>query len=137
MVKGLKLKVRKLYGLVSTFVEVTGEKTSRGGGLFALIKIFGIDWKTKNFGGFCIFVLSYRTKIKMQNCLSFWRRSFGSRESIQTDFLCHENDYEVIYSWKGCQIMRKKRFLQISDVVILESWKLSCFVRKTSKCYPF
>ena len=31
--KGLKLKVRKFWGLISTFVEVTGEKPV--GGLFA------------------------------------------------------------------------------------------------------
>ena len=32
--KGLELKVRKFYGLVPTFVEVTWEKLVRGGGLF-------------------------------------------------------------------------------------------------------
>ena len=33
--KGLKLKVRKFWGLIATFVEVTEEKLSgRGGGLF-------------------------------------------------------------------------------------------------------
>ena len=31
--KGLKLKIRKFYGLIRTFVEVTGEKLV--GGLFA------------------------------------------------------------------------------------------------------
>ena len=36
MAKGLKLKVKKLCGLVPTFVEVTGEKLV-GGGLFAPI----------------------------------------------------------------------------------------------------
>ena len=37
MAKGLKLKVRKFLGLVTTFVEVTGEKLvgEEGGGLFA------------------------------------------------------------------------------------------------------
>ena len=35
MAKGLKLKVRKFWGLISTFVEVTGEKLIGGGGLFA------------------------------------------------------------------------------------------------------
>ena len=34
--KGLKLKVRNFWGLISMFVEVTGEKlvVGRGGGLF-------------------------------------------------------------------------------------------------------
>ena len=32
--KGLKLKVRKFWGIIPTFVEVTGEKLI-GGGLFA------------------------------------------------------------------------------------------------------
>ena len=30
VVKGSKLKVRKFYGLIPTFVEVTGEKVVRG-----------------------------------------------------------------------------------------------------------
>ena len=30
--KGLKLKVRKFWGLITTFVEVTGEKLVGGGG---------------------------------------------------------------------------------------------------------
>ena len=34
--KGFKLKVRKFYGLVPTFVEVTGEKLVGREGLFAL-----------------------------------------------------------------------------------------------------
>ena len=34
--KGLKLKVRKFWGLILTFAEVTGEKLVGGGGLFAL-----------------------------------------------------------------------------------------------------
>ena len=37
MAKGLKLKVRKFLGLVTTFVEVTGEKLvgeGGGGGVF-------------------------------------------------------------------------------------------------------
>ena len=33
--KGLKLKVRKFYGLVPTYVEVTGENLVGRGGLFA------------------------------------------------------------------------------------------------------
>ena len=35
--KGLKLKVKKLWGLAPTFVEITGEKLvgGREGGLFA------------------------------------------------------------------------------------------------------
>ena len=33
VVKGLKLKVRKFWELILTFVEVTGKKTSTGGGL--------------------------------------------------------------------------------------------------------
>ena len=33
--RGLELKVRKLWGLIPTFVEVTGEKLVSGGGLFA------------------------------------------------------------------------------------------------------
>ena len=32
--KGLKLKVRKVLGLISAFVEVTGEKLVEGGGYF-------------------------------------------------------------------------------------------------------
>ena len=32
VVKGLKLKVRKFWELILTFVEVTGKKTSTGGG---------------------------------------------------------------------------------------------------------
>ena len=34
--KGLKLKVRKFWRLILTFVEVTGEKLVGGGGLFCL-----------------------------------------------------------------------------------------------------
>ena len=37
MAKGLKLKVWKFGGLISTFVEVTGGKLFGGGGLFAPI----------------------------------------------------------------------------------------------------
>ena len=33
--KGLKLKVRKFWGLIRTFVEVTGGKLDRGGGFLA------------------------------------------------------------------------------------------------------
>ena len=32
--KGLKLKVRRFFGLIPTFVEVTGEKLVGGGGSF-------------------------------------------------------------------------------------------------------
>ena len=32
--KGLKIKVKKVWGLIPTFVEVTGEKLVGGGGLF-------------------------------------------------------------------------------------------------------
>ena len=34
MAKKLKLKVRKFWGLIPTFVEVTGEKMVGGGGAF-------------------------------------------------------------------------------------------------------
>ena len=39
--KGLKLNVREFWGLISTFVEVTGEKLvgAGGGGLFALSRV--------------------------------------------------------------------------------------------------
>ena len=35
--QGLKLKVRKSYGLITTFVEVTREKSVAGGRGFALL----------------------------------------------------------------------------------------------------
>ena len=38
--KGLKQKVRKSWGLVPTFVEVTGVKLVGGGGLFAMMAFF-------------------------------------------------------------------------------------------------
>ena len=40
--KGLKLKVRKFWGLILTFAEVTGEKLVGGGRLFALRPILSL-----------------------------------------------------------------------------------------------
>ena len=40
MAKGLKQKVRKSWGLVPKFVEVTGERLVGGGALFAMMVFF-------------------------------------------------------------------------------------------------
>ena len=55
------------------------------------------------------------------------RLTFHAMKSIMKLFLVE----------KIAKKMGKNRFPQTSDVVILESWKLSYIDKKTSKYYPF
>ena len=47
MVKGLKIKVRKFWGLINTFVEVTGEKLAGEPFCLPTILLSGIGWKKR------------------------------------------------------------------------------------------
>ena len=74
MVKGLKLKVRKSWGLVLTFVEVKGEKLE-GGGAFCLplcwIGLKKEKLRQKYFSG----NIGWSSK-KLQNNDIYWYKSW-------------------------------------------------------------
>ena len=46
--KGLKLKARKFWGLIPTFVEVTGEKLFEGRGAFFLNRVKSVAYTKKS-----------------------------------------------------------------------------------------
>ena len=48
MAKGLKLKARKFWGLIPTFVEVTGEKLFGGRGAFFLNRVKSVAYMKKS-----------------------------------------------------------------------------------------
>ena len=91
MAKGLKLKVRKFWGLIPMFVEVTGEKLVQGEHFcphfLNRVKTFQVDsvLKTSNFckNGDCWIHRSSNSSIffficmkKKWKCISYWKHIF-------------------------------------------------------------
>ena len=92
--KGLKLKVRKFWGLIPTFVEVTGEKTGRGGRLFSSphasspscktrIYYLYLDLETERFGECSVY------DVIVQIRLELWEVFLNSKKSSNFGCLAH------------------------------------------------
>ena len=104
----------------------------------SLAKISRIDWKSKIFRGFRIFLLSYRVKTKTRIRQNFPKKVNSSQKKMTRATSFEKKSIVKSFNFeKLAKIWGKRGLLKYWICLILDSWKLSCFGRKTSKWYPF
>ena len=104
-------------------------------GILTPIKISGVDWKSKNFCWFQVFLVRYRAKTKTCNWRKFERRSI--REEKRREEKRRESRQTISFASFNYKILAKiseRDFIKYRRWSILESGKLFCFPRKASKC---